>query len=82
MGAAAKVILQPKVAGGFVPLARNIVWRLATTVTVGTTEHLEGIILASTSVSFMTHSSLNGRILALTQINLDQATITQPPALA
>jgi hypothetical protein len=60
------------------PLAKNIFWVVAGAVTVGSTAHMEGIILCATAVTFNTGSSLNGRILAQTAVTLQSATITEP----
>ena len=59
-------------------LAKNIFWQVADEVVVGAGAHLEGIILAQTSVLFETGSSLNGRVLAQTACDLQVATITEP----
>eukprot|EP00580_Thalassiosira_gravida_P003216 CAMPEP_0201622038 /NCGR_PEP_ID=MMETSP0492-20130828/47186_1 /ASSEMBLY_ACC=CAM_ASM_000837 /TAXON_ID=420259 /ORGANISM="Thalassiosira gravida, Strain GMp14c1" /LENGTH=268 /DNA_ID=CAMNT_0048091611 /DNA_START=1196 /DNA_END=2002 /DNA_ORIENTATION=+ len=59
-------------------LAENIFWQVSGKVEVGTGSHLEGILLVKTSVLFKTGSSLNGRILAQTACDLQEATITQP----
>jgi hypothetical protein len=72
-----------KLSGG--ALAKNIFWQVTGTVTVngGATvgAHLEGIVLAKTAVTFITESSLNGRIFSqsMTPVALGMATITQPP---
>ena len=58
--------------------AKNIFWQVAGNVTVGTTAHLEGIILSMTGITFQTGASLNGRALAQTAIVLDGNSITQP----
>ena len=68
--AATKVIL----AGG--AKAENIFWSVAGTVYVGATAHMEGIILVATSATFITGSSLNGRILSQTAVNLQSNAIT------
>jgi hypothetical protein len=60
-------------------LAENIFWQVGGHVQVGAGAHLEGILLAKTAVTFITGSSLNGRILAQTAVALQMATITQPP---
>jgi hypothetical protein len=60
-------------------LAKNIFWQVAEAVAVEETAHVEGILLAKTSVVFKTGSSLNGRILAQTHCTLDQATIDGRP---
>jgi hypothetical protein len=60
-------------------LAKNIFWQVAGVVNVGAGAHMEGILLVKTSATFMTLSSLNGRILAQTACVLQVATITEPP---
>jgi hypothetical protein len=59
-------------------LAENIFWQVAGYVEVGAGAHMEGILLVKTAVTFITGSSLNGRVLAQTACNLQVATITQP----
>jgi hypothetical protein len=59
-------------------LAKNVFWQVAGTVDIGTTAHLEGIILSQTGVALKTGASMNGRALAQTAVTLDQATVTQP----
>jgi hypothetical protein len=58
--------------------AENIFWQVAGLVDVAAGMHLEGILLVKTAVTFKTGSSLNGRVLAQTACNLQQATIVQP----
>jgi hypothetical protein len=60
------------------PLAENIFWQVAETVVFKAGAHFEGIILAATDVTFVTESSLNGRIFSQTAVALQMATITQP----
>ena len=72
ISAAKKVILT----GG--AQAKNIFWQVSGTVDMGTTSHMEGIILGKTSINMQTGSSLNGRALAQTAVDLDQATIVSP----
>ena len=67
-----KVVL----AGG--ALAKNIVWQVAGLVDIGTTAHCEGIILTKTSATLATGSSLNGRLLAQTSVDIDGSTIVAP----
>jgi hypothetical protein len=62
-----------KLSGG--ALAKNIFWQVAGFVNVGTTAHMEGILLVKTQAVFMTGSSLNGRVLTQTACTLDHATI-------
>jgi hypothetical protein len=65
-------------AGG--ALAKNIFWQVAGQVTVGAGAHMEGVLLVKTGVTFVTGSSLKGRILAQTACVLQSATIVAPPA--
>jgi hypothetical protein len=58
--------------------ASNIFWAVSEAVTVGVGAHLEGNILAQTSATFLTHSSINGRILAQTAVVLQMTTVKQP----
>jgi hypothetical protein len=60
------------------PQAKNIFWVVAQSAEVGAGAHMEGTILAKTTVTFITGSSLNGRILAQTLVALQMATITHP----
>ena len=46
-------------------------------VVVGTTAHLEGIVLVQTGMAFQTGSSLNGAALAQTAVTLDATTIVK-----
>lgn len=56
-------------------LAKNIVWQVAGIATLGTTSHMEGVILSQTQIILKTGSSINGRLLAQTQVTLDAATV-------
>ncbi|CAE8599526.1 unnamed protein product [Polarella glacialis] len=59
--------------------ASKIFWQVAGYVEVGSGAHMEGILLVKTKGDFLTGSSLNGRILSQTAVNLDSSTVTQPP---
>jgi Ice-binding-like/Bacterial Ig-like domain len=72
MSSAVKVTLN----GG--ALAKNIFWQVAGQVTIGTTSHLEGIVLSMTGITFQTGASMNGRALAQTAVVLDANAITNP----
>jgi hypothetical protein len=72
LSSAVKVILQ----GG--AQAKNIFWQVAGIASMGTTSHIEGIVLSQTQIIFSTGSSMNGRALAQTQVTMDKATLTQP----
>eukprot|EP00613_Pedinella_sp_CCMP2098_P020681 CAMPEP_0171682416 /NCGR_PEP_ID=MMETSP0991-20121206/516_1 /TAXON_ID=483369 /ORGANISM="non described non described, Strain CCMP2098" /LENGTH=283 /DNA_ID=CAMNT_0012269621 /DNA_START=496 /DNA_END=1348 /DNA_ORIENTATION=- len=58
--------------------AKNIFWQVSGNVKVMSEAHMEGNILCKTDVTFITGSSLNGRILAQTAAVLQKATITKP----
>jgi hypothetical protein len=63
-------------AGGALP--QNIFWQVAGAVTLGTTAHFEGIVLAKTMIAVNTGASVNGRLLAQTAVTLEMNAITQP----
>ena len=58
--------------------AKNIFWQVAGAVTIGTTAHLEGVVLAKTLIAVNTGASVNGRLLAQTAVTLQMNAITQP----
>lgn len=63
-------------------VAQNVFWVPALTVsitgTAGHTTKMAGVILAKTDIVVGTNVTVNGRLLAQTDVTLDQATITQP----
>lgn len=59
-------------------LAKNVFWQSAGAVSIGTTAHFEGIILAKTMVAVKTGASVNGRLLAQTAVTLQQNAVTEP----
>jgi hypothetical protein len=63
-------------AGG--ALAKNIFWQVAGAVTLGTTAHFEGVILAKTMIAVNTGASVNGRLFAQTAVTLQMNSVTQP----
>jgi hypothetical protein len=67
-------------AGG--ALAKNVFWQSFGAITLGTTSHFEGIILAQTSISLATGASINGRLLAQTAVTLDANTVAFPMSAA
>ena len=62
-------------------LAANVFWQAFGDVSLGTTAHFEGIIMAQTSISLATGASINGRLLAQTAVTL-QANAVKVPAAA
>ncbi len=63
-------------AGGALP--KNIFWQVTGLVDLGTTSHLEGIVLGATSITLRTGASINGRLLAQTAVNIDSSTVVDP----
>lgn len=58
--------------------AANIFWQAFGDVSIGTTAHFEGTIMAQTSISLATGASINGRLLAQTAVTLEASTVTIP----
>lgn len=72
LSAAKAMILE----GGAAPA--NIFWQVAGAVDLAATSHAEGIVLCKTAIKLQTGSSINGRLLAQTAVNLASATVTAP----
>jgi hypothetical protein len=72
MSSAAKVVLT----GGALP--RNVFWQVAGRVELGTTAHIEGVVLAQPSITLRTGASVRGRLLAQTAVSIDASTVTEP----
>jgi hypothetical protein len=62
--------------GGALP--ENVFWQVSGAVTLGTTSHLEGVVLSQTAITLGTGASVNGRLLAQTAVVLDANAVTQP----
>lgn len=62
-----------KLAGGALP--ENIFWATFAAADIGTTAKFKGVILSQTSIAMKTGSSINGRLLAGTQVTLDQTPV-------
>ena len=62
--------------GGALP--ENVFWQVSGLVDVGTTAHVEGIILGQTSITLRTGASADGRLLAQTAVTLDTSTVVEP----
>jgi hypothetical protein len=72
LGSGARIRLE----GGALP--QNVFWQVAGLVDLGTTSHLEGIVLTQTSVTLRTGATVDGRLLAQTSVALDGSTVVQP----
>jgi hypothetical protein len=59
-------------------LAKNVFWQSAGVVSIGTTAHFEGVVLAKTLVAVKTGATVTGRLLAQTAVTLQKNSITQP----
>lgn len=62
--------------GGAVP--EHIFWQIAGFTSIGTTSHLEGVVLCKTKIVMKTGSSVNGDLFSQTAINLDSTTVIKP----
>ena len=64
--------------------ANNIFWQVGggTGVTIGTTAHVEGTILAAKAITLQAGASLHGRALAQTKVTLIQNTLVIPVVTA
>jgi len=58
--------------------AKNIFWQAADTVSIGTTAHFEGIVLAMTNIELKTGATVYGRLLAQTAVTLQANTVVDP----
>jgi Ice-binding-like len=72
LAAAKQMILS----GGAQPA--HIFWQVAGAVDLGATSHAEGIVLSKTAIKLQAGSSINGRLLAQTAVNIASATVTEP----
>ena len=59
-------------------LARNVFWQSFGVVAIGTTAHFEGIVLAQTAINLTTGATVIGRLLAQTEVTLQQNAVTAP----
>ena len=66
--------------GGALP--QNVFWQSAGAVSIGTTAHFEGVLLAKNLIAVKTGASVNGRLLAQTEVTLQKNTVTQPTEVA
>jgi hypothetical protein len=59
-------------------LAKNVFWQVAGLVNIGTTAHVEGVILTKTAITLHTGASVDGRLFAQTAVSIDANSVTQP----
>lgn len=72
LSSATNVVLK----GGARP--ENIFWQVSGGVTLGSTAHLEGIVLSKTAITLGAKGSVHGRLLSQTAVTLINNTIVQP----
>ena len=58
--------------------AKNVFWQVFGVVSIGTTAHMEGVILSQTSITLGTGASANSRLLAQTAVTLAGNAVVQP----
>lgn len=58
--------------------AKNVFWQAAETVSIGTSAHMEGIILCQTNITMDTNASIVGRLFSQTAVTLNASTVTAP----
>jgi hypothetical protein len=58
-------------------LARNVFWQVAGVAAIGTTAHMEGVVLSQTAITLNTGATANGRLLAQTAVTLAGNTIVE-----
>jgi hypothetical protein len=58
-------------------VAKHVFWNVAGTVSLDTTAHLEGVILAQTSITLGTGASIKGRLLAQTTVDMAAGAVVQ-----
>jgi hypothetical protein len=58
--------------------AKNIFWQVAGVVSIGTTAHFKGTILAKKNIALKTGAVVRGRLLAQTAVTLKMNTVTHP----
>jgi Ice-binding-like len=59
-------------------VAKNVFWQVADVVSIGTTAHMEGVILAQTQITLKTGATANSRLLAQSAVTLQANTVTVP----
>jgi hypothetical protein len=59
-------------------LPANVFWQVGGRVDLGTTSHMEGIVLSQTAINARTGASVNGRLLAQSAVTLDGNGVVEP----
>jgi len=75
----ASVILRSALPLGLLgPQAKNVFWQVSGSVTLGSSAHLEGVVLAKTAIALGSTASVNGRLLSQTAVTLINNTVVRP----
>jgi hypothetical protein len=76
---AARVILRSSLPLGLLaPQAKNVFWQVSGGVTLGSSAHLEGVVLAKTAIALGSTASVKGRLLSQTAVTLINNTVVHP----
>jgi hypothetical protein len=57
---------------------KNIFWQVAGQTSLGTTADFKGVVLCKTQIVVQTGATVNGRLLAQTQVTMDANAVTEP----
>ena len=60
------------------PQAKNVFWQVSGGVTLGSSAHLEGVVLAKTAIALGSTASVNGRLLSQTAVTLINNAVVRP----
>lgn len=75
----ASVILRSALPLGLLgPQAKNVFWQVSGSVTLGSSAHVEGIVLAKTAIALGSTASVEGRLLSQTAVTLINNTVVRP----
>ena len=75
----ASVILRSALPLGLLgPQAKNVFWQVSGSVTLGSSAHLEGVVLAQTAIALGSTASVKGRLLSQTAVTLINNTVVRP----
>ena len=58
--------------------SKNVFWQVAGVVDIGTTAHMQGIVLSKTLIAMKTGAWVNGRLFSQTAVTLEKNKVVQP----
>jgi hypothetical protein len=59
-------------------VSKNIFWQVSGAIELGTTAHIEGVLLSQTSIALRTGASIKGRLFAQTAVTIDGSAVVEP----